>query len=137
MALRMRRNERVAACKSPRPIHRRLRSSVNDSDHRNAGFVGGTDKRCSRGLSRNLPVYCVPASHNRHEIFFSIVDGPANGQHLGGLNESCDELVFFRPTHHEHQRGKFFGYAPLHDIRSPHGKYISNRARTVPGEAAA
>ena len=116
---------------APNSFHRRLRNSVN-GDHRNASFVGGTDKRCSRVLRRNFPMNCMSARANRYKVLFSVVDRPTNCQHLGSLEKSCDNLVFFRPTHNEHQRGKLCGCAPLHDIRSPHSKHISNCARTVP-----
>lgn len=93
-------------------------NSVN-GDHRNASFVGGTDKRCSGILSRNFPMNCIPAGPNRYKIFFSIVDRPASRQHFGSLEKGRDELVFFRPAYNEHQRGKLSGCVPFHDFRSP------------------
>jgi|GEM_PF-5455541 hypothetical protein len=80
---------------APNSFHRRLRNSVN-GDHRNASFVGGTDKRCSRVLRRNFPMNCMLARANRYKVLFSVVDRPTNCQHLGSLEKSCDKLVFFR-----------------------------------------
>jgi hypothetical protein len=102
MDLRMQRNERAVSHEGARELISPSAANSVNGDHRNARFVGGTDKRCSRVLSRNFPVNCIPARPNRYEIFFSIVDRPANRQHFGSLEKGCDKFVFFRPAYNEH-----------------------------------
>ncbi len=75
-----------------------LRPSVNDSDHRNASFLGRSDGPVSAPFCRRRrAVQGLQTRLNGHEVFLAIVEGPRREQGFCSVSSDFTNLYFSEP----------------------------------------